>query len=312
MELIKDFQNLSKNDTSIAGGKGASLGEMTNAGIPVPTGFVILSSVFDYFINQNLLNDKIGEILNKIDIHNTDLVDNASEIIQGLIMKSPLQKDYEYEILKKFRELNLKNVAVRSSATAEDSLDISWAGELESYLNITETSLLDSVKKCWASLFTPRAIIYSKEKGNFEKNSVAVVVQEMINPEISGVCFTQNPVTKDKNQIVIEAGYGIGEAIVKGMITPDRYLIKKDELIIEDVNIGFQKIVIRQSKEGTKKTKLENEKQYKQKLNGRQMIELAILCKKIEKIYKRPQDIEWTFENNKFNIVQSRPITVNL
>ena len=312
MELIKDFQNLSKNDTSIAGGKGASLGEMTNAGIPVPTGFVILSSVFDYFINQNLLNDKIGEILNKIDIHNTDSVDNASEIIQGLIMKLPLQKDYEYEILKKFRELNLKNVAVRSSATAEDSLDISWAGELESYLNITEKSLLDSVKKCWASLFTPRAIIYSKEKGNFEKNSVAVVVQEMINPEISGVCFTQNPVTKNKNQIVIEAGYGIGEAIVKGMITPDRYLIKKDELIIEDVNIGFQKIVIRQSKEGTKKTKLENEKQYKQKLNGRQMIELSTLCKKIEKIYKRPQDIEWTFENNKFNIVQSRPITVNL
>lgn len=312
MELIKDFQNLSKNDTSIAGGKGASLGEMTNAGIPVPTGFVILSSVFDYFINQNLLNDRIGEILNKIDISNTDLVDNASEIIQGLIMGSPLQKDYEYEILKKFRELNLKNVAVRSSATAEDSLDISWAGELESYLNITETSLLDSVKKCWASLFTSRAIIYSKEKGNFEKNSVAVVVQEMINPEISGVCFTQNPVTKNKNQIVIEAGYGIGEAIVKGMITPDRYLIKKDELIIEDVNIGFQKIVIRQSKEGTKKTKLENEKQYKQKLNGRQMIELSALCKKIEKIYKRPQDIEWTFENNKFNIVQSRPITVNL
>ena len=312
MELIKDFQNLSKNDTSIAGGKGASLGEMTNAGIPVPSGFVILSSVFDYFINQNLLNEKISEILNKIDIHNTDLVDNASEIIQGLIMKSSLQKDHEFEILKKFRELNLKNVAVRSSATAEDSLDISWAGELESYLNIMETSLLDSVKKCWASLFTPRAIIYSKEKGNFEKNSVAVVVQEMINPEISGVCFTQNPVTKNKNQIVIEAGYGIGEAIVKGMITPDRYLIKKDELVIEDVNIGFQKIVIRQSKEGTKKTKLENKKQCKQKLNGRQMIELSTLCKKIEKIYKRPQDIEWTFENNKFNIVQSRPITVNL
>ncbi len=312
MELIKDFQNLSKNDTAIAGGKGASLGEMTQAGIPVPNGFVVLSSVFDYFINQNLLNEKIIEILNKIDIHNTDLVDDASEIIQGLIIKSPLQKDHEFEILKKFRELNLKNVAVRSSATAEDSLDISWAGELESYLNITETSLLDSVKKCWASLFTPRAIIYSKEKGNFEKNSVAVVVQEMINPEISGVCFTQNPVTKNKNQIVIEAGYGIGEAIVKGMITPDRYLIKKDELIIEDVNIGFQKIVIRQSKEGTKKTKIENEKQYKQKLNGRQMIELSTLCKKIEKIYKRPQDIEWTFENNKFNIVQSRPITVNL
>lgn len=312
MELIKDFQNLSKNDTSIAGGKGASLGEMTNAGIPVPSGFVILSTVFDYFINQNLLNDKIGEILNKIDIHDTDSVDNASEIIQGLIMKSPLQKDYGYEILKKFRELNLKNVAVRSSATAEDSLDISWAGELESYLNITETSLLGSVKQCWASLFTPRAIIYSKEKGNFEKNSVAVVVQKMINPEISGVCFTQNPVTKNKNQIVIEAGYGIGEAIVKGMITPDRYLIKKDELIIEEVNIGFQKIVIRQSKERTKKSKLENEKQYKQKLSGRQMIELSTLCKKIEKIYKRPQDIEWTFENNKFNIVQSRPITVNL
>ena len=312
MEIIRKFEKLDKNDISIAGGKGASLGEMTKAGIPVPAGFVILSEVFDNFVKQNLLSQKFDESLSEIDIYDNNSVNKASEIIQGSILKSPIQKICENEILKTFREIKLRNVAVRSSATVEDSLDISWAGELESYLNITETSLLDSVKKCWASLFTPRAIIYSKEKGNFEKNSVAVVVQEMINPEISGVCFTQNPVTKNKNQIVIEAGYGIGEAIVKGLITPDRYLIKKDELIIEDVNIGFQKIVIRQSKEGTKTTKLENEKQYKQKLNGRQMIELSTLCKKIEKIYKRPQDIEWTFENNKFNIVQSRPITVNL
>ena len=283
MEIIRKFEKLDKNDISIAGGKGASLGEMTKAGIPVPAGFVILSEVFDNFVKQNLLSQKFDESLSEIDIYDNNSVNKASEIIQGSILKSPIQKICENEILKTFREIKLRNVAVRSSATVEDSLDISWAGELESYLNITETSLLDSVKKCWASLFTPRAIIYSKEKGNFEKNSVAVVVQEMIIPEISGVCFTQNPVTKNKNQIVIEAGYGIGEAIV-----------------------------IRQSKEGTKKTKLENEKQYKQKLNGRQMIELSTLCKKIEKIYKRPQDIEWTFENNKFNIVQSRPITVNL
>ncbi len=207
MEIIREFKKLGKNDTSIAGGKGASLGEMTKAGIPVPSGFVILSPVFDHFINQNLLSDKISKILNETDIHNIDLVNVASETIQKLIIKLPIRGDSEKEILKKYRELNLKNVAVRSSATAEDSLDISWAGELESYLNVTEKSLLDSVKKCWGSLFTPRAIIYSKEKGKLGKNSVAVVIQEMVNPEVSGVCFTQNPVTKNKNQIVIEAGY---------------------------------------------------------------------------------------------------------
>jgi pyruvate,water dikinase len=169
------------------------------------------------------------------------------------------------------------------------------------------------VKKCWASLFAPRAIFYRFEKKlNKKKISVAVVVQKMIQSEVSGICFTVHPVTKNHNQMIIEAGYGLGEAIVGGKITPDRYLIKKDTLTIEDINVGVQKILIIRSRKGTKKIKLENTKQGKQKLNGRQIVELSALCRKIEKIYKCPQDIEWTLENNKFYIVQSRPITTNL
>lgn len=309
MEIIREFEKLNKSDVLIAGGKGASLGEMTKAGIPIPKGFVILSTVFDDFIEKNNLTKKLSDILKIVNIHNNKSIEEASKNIQKIILKLPISQITEDKIKKSFREMGLKSVAVRSSATSEDSLDISWAGELESYLNITEKYLIKSIKKCWASLFSPRAIIYGREKGGIDKNSVAVVVQKMINPEVSGVCFTQNPVTKNKNQVVIEAGYGIGEAIVKGLITPDRYLIYKKDLIIENVNVGLQKIVIRQSQSGIKKAKLEKERHYRQKLSGQRIIELASLCKKIEFLYKRPQDIEWSFENGNFYIVQSRPIT---
>jgi len=191
------------------------------------------------------------------------------------------------EILAEFRKLKTKYVAVRSSATAEDSSSASWAGQLESYLNTVEKDLLKNMKKCRESLYSPRAISYRTQKGlNKKKISVAVVIQKMVQSEISGVCFTVHPVTKDKNQMVIEVGYGLGEAIVGGKITPDTYVLDK-----KTKGVGHLSV------EG------------KQKLSDKLIIKLAELCQKIEKLFKYPQDIEWAFAKGKFYILQSRPIT---
>ena len=256
MKYTFNFKKLSKDDVATAGGKGASLGEMMAVKIPVPTGFVVLASAFDKFY--------------------------------GSAFSESLAK----EILAEFKKLKTKYVAVRSSATAEDSSSAAWAGQLKSYLNVTEKNLIKSIEKCWASLYSPRANAYRSLKGlDKKKISVAVVIQKMVQSEISGITFTVHPVTKDKDQMVIEAGYGLGEAIVGGKITPDTYFINK-----KNIGIGHLYLVSKSI-------------QGKQKLSDKQIIKLAKFCQKIEKLFRYPQDIEWAFAKGKFYILQSRPIT---
>ncbi len=308
--FTKNFKQLSKNDVAVSGGKGASLGEMINNKIPVPPGFVVLANSFDKFLEETDLDVEIEAILKKIKHKDVGLVEKASEKIQALILSAEFPKDIAQEIKKEFAKLNAKYVAVRSSATAEDSLIASWAGELESYLNTTEENLLENVKKCWASLFTPRAIFYRFEKKlHKQKVSVAVVVQKMVQSEISGITFTVHPVAQDKNQMIIEAGYGLGEAIVGGKITPDAYVIHKNDKTILDKNISEQKMMIVRNNNGIKESSVPKYKQNKQKLADGQIVKLSKICINIEKHYKKPQDIEWAFEKGKFYIVQSRPIT---
>lgn len=310
LKFIKTFKQISKNDVDIAGGKGASLGEMTQAKIVVPQGFVILASAFDQFLKETDLNVEIEAILNKVKQEDINSVDLASNKIRDLILDVEFPKDIAKEALKEFLKLKSKFVAVRSSATAEDSLVASWAGELESYLNTTEKILLENVKKCWSSLFTPRAIFYRFEKKLDKVNvSVAVVVQKMIQSEVSGICFTVHPITKNYSQMIIEAGYGLGEAIVGGKITPDSYVINKKQNLILDKNISEQTMMIVKNNKGIKEVSVLKSKQEKQKLTDAQILKLAIVCDSIEKHYKKPQDIEWAFEKGKFYIVQSRPIT---
>lgn len=321
MQFTKIFKELDKKSVDIAGGKGASLGEMLNNGISVPDGFVILASTFDQFIKEADINIEIEAELAKVNKDDMNSVDNASRVIQSLILKSKIPENIGDEILKQYKksfyakatkdDQGERLVAVRSSATAEDSSTASWAGELDSYLCVTEENLMESVRKCWASLFTPRAIFYRIEKGMSKTRvSVAVVIQKMINSEVSGITFTVHPVTSDKDQMIIEAGYGLGEAIVGGLITPDSYVINKKTKEILDINIAVQDIkIVRQSKGLTQKSKTEKEEHKSQKLNSKQILELAEICIKIEKHYKFPCDIEWAFAKNKFYIVQSRPIT---
>jgi len=317
-KFILPFSKISKKDVAIAGGKGASLGEMTQASIPVPPGFVILSPAFDYFLNET---PKAGAAdtdldvdaqLHRVNFDDVNSIDHASNVIRDIMGDTKIPKELADDITKEFKKLKTKFVAVRSSATAEDSSVASWAGELETYLNTTEKSLLANVKNCWSSLFTPRAIFYRYERKLTDQQvSVAVVIQKMVESEVSGIAFTVHPVTKDKNQLIIEAGFGLGEAIVSGQITPDSYVIDKRDLSILDINVSEQKkMLIRKSSAGGNVWRpVAKAKQDIQVLTGKQIIELAKICIQIEKHYKKPQDIEWAFAKGKFYITQSRPIT---
>jgi len=310
MELIRDLKKLTKNDITIAGGKGASLGEMTQAGVSVPAGFVILASAFDRFLEKTDINVEIDAMWDRINIKDTENIEENSEIIRGIILKKEFPAELRQEILSAFDKLGTSNVAVRSSATAEDSKIDAWAGQLESYLYVTKDNLLESIQKCWASLYTPRALFYRVERGLDRKQiSVAVVVQKMVNSEVSGVCFTVHPVTKDKDQMIIEACWGLGEALVQGILTPDSYVIEKSTLNLVDINVNTQEKQVVKGEKGTQIISVSEEMRKKQKLSEKQIKKLANLCIKIESHYKSPQDIEWAFVKDKFYILQSRPIT---
>lgn len=310
MELIKDFKNISKSDVLIAGGKGASLGEMTQAGISVPPGFVILTAAYSKFLKNTDLNIKIDKVLDEVNIKEIHTVENASKKIQAMIMTKKIPQKIKISILKNFKKLDTKFIAVRSSATSEDSSSAAWAGQLDSYLNTTEQTLFENIKKCWASLFTPRAILYKfEQKLDNDKISVAVVIQKMIQAQESGIAFSVHPVTQDKNQIIIEAGFGLGEAVVSGSITPDSYVIDKQGLKILDINVNNQTKVLQKKDRGGNEWKKIGEQGKKQVLTEEDIVSLSKLIVKIEKHYGFPCDIEWTKEKGKFYIVQSRPIT---
>ena len=341
MQHLKFFSHITKKDVAIAGGKGASLGEMTHAKIQVPPGFVVLASAFDRFIEETNLKEEIRARLGEVDLADTNTVDRASNVLRDVIHDTPIPSDLTDEILKAFDELfantppapldrgeKQRFVAVRSSATAEDSAVASWAGELETYLNTTRENVVERVRNCWSSLFTPRAIFYRHEKNLIDHYvSVAVVIQKMIQSEISGITFTVHPVTEDYDQMIIEAGYGLGEAIVSGQITPDSYVVSKSGMNIVDIYVGNQNRKLIRNVRTTKATKLRTTKFVKdedganewvdvgkegekQKLTGKQIIEVATVCKRIEDHYKFPCDIEWAMDKSGvIFITQSRPIT---
>ncbi len=308
--FVKDFKELGSRDVATAGGKGASLGEMTQAGMPVPPGFVVLASAFDRFLHETNLTTEIDAQLDHVNYDDIASVDRTSRVIHDLIHDARFPEDIEAEILMTFGKLGAEFVAVRSSATAEDSSDASWAGELESYLNTTEAVLLGNVKKCWASLFTPRAIVYRNEKGMRNTHvSVAVVVQKMVQSDVAGITFTVHPVTRDVHQMIIEACWGLGEYIVGGTVTPDSYVIDKRDDSIIDVQVAEQEAMLVRGAGGNEKVAVPDTHRAKQKIDVTQIRHIADICKRIELHYGFPCDIEWAMEQGRFFIVQSRPIT---
>jgi len=310
MNFVLQFSKLSRKDVSIAGGKGAQLGEMFNSKIPVPNGFVVLVDSFNLFLKENNLEKEIESELKKVNPKKTDSVNSASEKIRKKISKGKIPKEIEESIWKEFSLLKANFVAVRSSATAEDAKNASWAGELETFTHTQKKDLLNAVKKCWSSLFTPRAIFYRIEKKlSGKKVSVAVVVQKMIESETAGVAFTVNPITKNRDEIIIEAAYGLGESVVSGAVTPDKYIVNKKEMFIESIEVSKQEKMLALKNGRTQEIAVKNSMQENQKLSGKEIMELAELCRKIELHYAFPQDIEFALEKQKLFILQTRPIT---
>jgi pyruvate,water dikinase len=331
-DVIRSFSEINKGDAAIAGGKGASLGELTQAKIPVPPGFVIVASAFRQFIQEAGIGPEIESQLQRVNVHDTNSVEQASERIRALFKAVVMPEKFSSAIEQSFDELAAEFVAVRSSATAEDSSAASWAGELETYLYTKKSTLVEHVKKCWSSLYTPRAIFYRAEKLGLPGQSsltsgdgrgptpevprtgdhvaVAVVIQAMVASEVSGVCFTVHPVTKDPNQLIIEAGWGLGEAIVGGLITPDSYIVDKTDGTIIDTYISEQSIkIVRKPEGGTEEVEVNPDDRERQKLSHDRVIELAKLAQQIEQHYRKPQDIEWALADGQLFILQSRPIT---
>lgn len=311
VEYVRPFSQLQAGDTHHAGGKGASLGEMTQAGIPVPPGYVLLTTAFEQFLDANDLHQEIETFLGQVNHHELGTVERASAGIQGIILRATIPDEIAQAIYEGFDALGAEWVAVRSSATAEDGADASWAGELESYLNTSRDSLLENVRRCWASLFTPRAIFYRFEKGfHTGKVSVAVVVQKMAQADISGIAFSVHPVTEDPNQLIIEAGYGLGEAIVSGSVTPDNYVLDKRDWTEVDMYLSSQeRALYRAEGGGSQWQSVASERQSLRKLDSETTRKLAELVVRIEQHYDFPCDIEWAVEGEALYIVQSRPIT---
>ena len=326
-ELVLWFEEVRNSDVSIVGGKNASLGEMINSGLPVPPGFAVTAFSYERYIQEKKIAEQIYKIITETVTNPNDpkQYDTASKKIRELIEKTDMPKDIETAIRTAYKELNkrleLKDtfVAVRSSATAEDLPDASFAGQQETYLNVKGSDdLIDKVRKCWSSLFTPRAIFYRNEKGfPHEKVFISVGVQKMVNSGCAGVMFTINPVTGNRNEIVIEGNYGLGETVVSGAVNPDDFVIDKATTTIKDRRISRKTIeYIRDPKTGkTVHLDVPEDKQKVTCIDDRELLALAELAKRIEKHYGKPMDIEWAIDQDlsypqSMFIVQARPETV--
>ena len=327
-EFVKWFSELSKNSVSISGGKGANLAEMYNLKIPVPPGFVVTAHSYDYFLEKSKTKEKINEILENIDYKNVKQLDELTSKIRKLIVNSKIPKEIEEEIIEAYENLSadvpktqsahdiIKKsfepvfVAVRSSATAEDLEDASFAGQQETFLNVKgNDELLESVKKCFASLFTSRATYYRQKKGfKHMETKLAVIVQKMVNSDKSGVIFSKDPSYKNDN-IIIEAVFGLGEGIVSGKITPDRYRISRKLKILKKEILDKKISIIRDSNGKQIQTKLQEDRSKSQVLNEHELKKLSELALKLEKHYEKAQDIEFAIEGEKIYIVQTRAIT---
>ncbi len=307
------FKDIDAGSLGLAGGKGANLGEMTKAGFPIPPGFIINTDAYTDFINSY---EGMEELYNKIDKLKSDNLDNVRKIgilVREIIEKIDIPGKLEHEVSERLKQFGEENCyAVRSSATAEDLPGASFAGQQDTFLNIAGLeNILTNIRKCWVSLFTDRAILYRMEKGfSHREVKLSAVIQRMVFPDTSGILFTADPLTGHRNKISIDAGFGLGEALVSGLITPDLYKINKSDFSIIEKDIKEKKLqIITLPEGGTKTEKLDDKISISQVLTDEQIIQLAKMGDKIEAHYGKPQDIEWCFEKDDLFIVQSRPIT---
>ncbi len=302
---IKFFENITEDD--IVGGKGASLAKMYQNKFNIPNGFVITADIFDRFLIENNIKDKIQKIINNCLIDDEESIKRSSNEIVKIIDKCDMSNNLKDLIIKSYNKLNCQYVAIRSSATSEDGKNHAWAGQLETFLNVNETNITQSIKKCWISIFSPRALFYRIKNDDTSDITVAVVVQKMVQSDVSGVAFSINPTNNNLDEIVIEGVLGLGEAIVSGTVTPDNYIVNKIEDKIISKDIKSQKIKLVKDGETNKWVDIQDGNV--QKLDDEKILKLSNIIKTIERFYGFPVDIEWGIEDNQIYILQCRPIT---
>jgi len=318
MKHVEFFEELRKVDVDIAGGKGANLGVLTRAGIPVPPGFVVTSKTYDQFMKETGIFDEIMDILDALDVNNNKELQAASVKIKNIIIETRMPDEIATIIVEAYNALCHRIgrddvfVAIRSSATAEDLPEASFAGQQDTYLNIRGSEeVVEYVQKCWASLFESRAIFY-REENDFDHSKVyiAVVVQEMVDAEKAGVMFTVHPSTGEE-KILIEAAWGLGEGVVSGTVTPDTCWYDKEKNEILDYKISDKKVMFRRDPETGHTVKVEVPEDLRERrvLSPEEIDKLAELGKRIQNHYNFPQDTEWAINNGDIFMLQSRPVT---
>jgi len=327
MDYIVWVKDLNKESISVAGGKGANLGELTAAGLPVPECFIVTAQTYQKFVKEAQLDEDINEVLAELDVEDNEKLQISAKTIQNMIVGTPMPDDIQEEIKQEYAKIKNTDkviiagtgqesgeyVAVRSSATAEDLPGASFAGQQATFLNVKgPTALIKAVKNCWASLFTARAIYYRVKKGfDHSKVLISVIVQKMVDSDKSGVMFTINPVDNDRSKISIDSAWGLGEAIVGGEVTPDHFLVDKETLDIIDKAISKKSFMYTRdiTKGETMKVTLTDETAGKSSLTDEEVKKLAEYGKKIEEHYDYPQDIEWGIDEGEIFMLQSRPVT---
>lgn len=316
MDAVVWLEEVGKEDLAIVGGKGASLGEMISIDVPVPGGFAVTAQAFRDFINRSGISKKLFEAL-KVDVNDQSQLQKAEAEAKKLIMGAKVPEDIEQAIRSRYEELSKREgrevfVAVRSSATAEDLPDASFAGQQETYLNMRGADqVFEAVRKCWASLYGARAIFYRVEQGfDHEKVNLSAIVQKMVDSEKSGVMFSSQPSTGEP-LVVIEAAWGLGESVVSGSVSPDNYVVDRTKKTIVSKFIAAKEIQIVRDPKSMKTVtiKVPAKKREAVVLTDDEIQQLAAYAETLEKHYGIPQDIEWGVEKNKIYILQSRPIT---
>ncbi len=287
------------------GGKAMSLAIMAKHGINMPRGIVVGVNAYDLFLKENNL---IGAIDKMSKLSSKKAVFCAAEKIQKIILTSKIPDDIVSEINLWIQTSNIKRYAVRSSANVEDAAKRSWAGQFDSYLNVPSSMITINIRKCWASVFNSRVVNYASSIKSISSIKMAVIVQESLDCEVSGVCFTKNPLMSNDKNILIEAVFGLGELLVQGEAVPDTYKIERGSNIITEADVNEQKIIYAGVRKGGSKS-MRIKRTFKQKISGREMIDLTKIALKIEKIYNKGCDIEWCKKGNKMYILQARPIT---
>jgi pyruvate,water dikinase len=306
------FEDLGPDALTLAGGKGASLARMRRAGVSVPPGFVISAEAFSVFLESTGRAQSIDALLRALDASDPTSLEQVAEASQRVILDAPWPTTMAADVAAAYRRLgDGLAVAVRSSALGEDSEAASFAGQQETFLNVQSAeTVLDKVRECWASLFSARALFYRSQKHVVTDTRMAVVVQEMVQADKSGVMFTVDPVSRDPNRLVIEAVFGLGESIVSGIATPDHYVLDKQDGSVSRLHVSRQEAaILSDGVTGTKTVELTAEEGGKRVLSDDELNTLRHAGLALETHFGRPQDVEWCLCGERFFFVQSRPIT---